>query len=301
MVDKLKGKVAVITGSSDGIGKATALAMAKEGAKVVVNGIISEKAEAVVKEITDLGGQAIALVGDVSKFETGRQLIQAAKDNFGRIDILHNNAGIIRPNTPWDMTEEEWDSVINVHLKSSFNCIRHASGLMIEQRWGRIINASGEAWFGFPDMLNYSTAKAGMVGLTRSVALAVGKYGVTCNAYCPLALTDMTRPTERRKRLVKERDEAGVYPTRERMLESLYPPLPETVPPFIIYLCTDEAANINGQVFRIKGGHIAIYSRAVEENPIDKPKEDGLWTVEELIEAVPKVWLKDILTEGKKG
>jgi NAD(P)-dependent dehydrogenase (short-subunit alcohol dehydrogenase family) len=290
--DRLKGRVAIVTGSGQGIGKALALALADEGASVVTNnrraGTSGGDAETVAKEISDRGGQAVPFFGSVADFAVAQKIVQMAVDNFGRLDILVNNAGADAPRMVWNMSEEEWDRCVDSFLKGSFNCIRHATGLMREQRWGRIINTTSTAWLGAVGHCNYGAAKAGLVGLTRNVAREVGRYGITCNAYAPTAATRFTL-AEDVVAGFRKRCEAGLM-TKERFEELTNPPGPETVAPFIIYLCTDAAADINGQVFDVTGGNIAIYSEPVKVRSIDKAQ--GLWTVEELIEQVPKVLLQ---------
>ncbi|MFC2001130.1 SDR family NAD(P)-dependent oxidoreductase [Chloroflexota bacterium] len=294
MSNRLKNRVAVITGSGQGMGKAIAIAMAREGAKVVTNnrqpGTSGGDAETTAEEIRGIGGQAVPFCGDISSFEVARKLIQTAVAEFGRLDILVNNAGgVDAHNMVWQMTEAEWDNTISVHLKGSFNCIRHAAGLMKEQRWGRILNATSTAWLGASPYCNYVAAKAGIVGLTRAVARDVGGYGVTCNAYAPKAATRRLI-TEEKKVGFRKRYEMGLM-GRELYEELINPPDPETVAPLIAYLCTDEAADINGQVFGITGGSIAIYSEPVKKKVIRK--EEGLWTVAELTELVPGVLLEN--------
>ena len=292
MGDRLKDRVAIVTGSGQGIGKAIAVALAGEGAKVVTNnrraGTSGGDAETVAKEITDMGGQAVPFFGSVSDFEVAQKIVQMAVDNFGRLDIVVNNAGADAPKMVWNMAEEEWDRCVDSFLKGSFNCIRHATGLMREQRWGRIINTTSTAWLGAVGHCNYGAAKAGLVGLTRNVAREVGRYGITCNAYAPTAATRFTLAEEVVAGF-RKRFEAGLM-TKERFEELTNPPGPETVAPFIIYLCTDAAADINGQVFDVTGGNIAIYSEPVKVRSIDKAQ--GLWTVDELIEQVPSILLQ---------
>ena len=292
MGDWLKDRVAVITGSGQGIGKAIAVAMAKEGAKVVTNnrspGTKGGDAETAAREIMAMGGQAMAFFGSVSEFSVAEKLIKATVESFGRVDILVNNAGADAPRMVWNMTEEDWDKCLDSYLKGSFNCIRFASALMREQGWGRIINTTSTAWLGTVGHCNYGAAKAGIVGLTRAVAREMGRYGVTCNAYAPTAATRFTLSEE----IVagfKKRYEAGLM-TKERFEELTNPPAPETVSPFIVYLCTDAAADINGQVFDVTGGSIAIYSEPVKKKAVNK--KEGLWTLEELIDLVPKVLLE---------
>jgi len=292
MGDRLKGRVAIVTGSGQGIGRAIAVALAEEGAMVVTNNRRPDTpggdAETTAKQITDMGGQAVPFFGSVSDFELAGKLIQAAVDKFGRLDILVNNAGTDRPHMVWNMTEEEWDICVDSFLKGTFNCTRFACGVMREQKWGRIMNTTSTAWLGTVGHCNYGAAKAGIVGLTRAVAREMGRYGVTCNAYAPTAATRFT-VSEEIVAGFKKRYEAGLV-TKERYEELTNPPSPETVTPFIVYLCTDEAADINGQVFDVTGGNIAIYSEPVKKKTISK--EEGLWAVEELVELVPKVLLE---------
>ena len=292
MGDRLKDRVAIVTGSGQGIGRAIAIALAKEGAMVVTNNRRPDTpggdAETTAKQITDMGGQAVPFFGSVSDFELAGKLIQAAVDKFGRLDILVNNAGTDRPHMVWNMTEEEWDICVDSFLKGTFNCTRFACGVMREQKWGRIMNTTSTAWLGAVGHCNYCAAKAGIVGLTRAVAREMGRYGVTCNAYAPTAATRFT-VSEDVVAGFKKRLETGLI-TKERYEELTNPPSPETVTPFIVYLCTDEAADINGQVFDVTGGNIAIYSEPVKKKTISK--EEGLWTVEELAELVPKVLLE---------
>ncbi len=293
MGDRLKDKVAIVTGSGQGIGEAIALALAKEGAKVVTNnrrhGTEGGDAETTAKQITDMGGQAVAFFGSISDYEIAGKLIQTAVDKFGRLDILVNNAGADAPHMVWNMTEDEWDICLDSFLKGSFNCTRFACGIMREQKWGRIINTTSTAWLGTVGHCNYGAAKAGLVGLTRSIAREMGRYGVTCNAYAPTAATRFTVNEEIVAGFTK-RYEAGLM-TKERFEELTKPPGPETVAPFPVYLCTDQAADINGQVFDVTGSNIAIYSEPVKTKAIDK--KEGLWTIEELIEQVPGVLPKD--------
>lgn len=288
MADALKGKVALVTGSGQGIGRGIALAMAREGARVVVSDIIGELTEKVAKEVRGAGGKAMAFPGDISRFEVTREMIKATVDTFGRIDILVNNAGIVGPSWVWDMTEENWDKVIGVSLKGAFNCIRNACSLMRDQRWGRIISVTSTSALGSLETCAYAAAKAGVVGLTNALARELGPYGITCNAYAPTAGTQMTLSEDARGRF-KKRYESGVY-SKQKYEQMLNPPIPDTIAPLIVYLSTDEASDINGQVFRIDGNRIALFSTPLEGNSIHK--ETGLWTLEELKEVVPNTVLK---------
>jgi 3-oxoacyl-[acyl-carrier protein] reductase len=292
VADRLRDRAAVITGSGQGIGRAIAIAMAKEGAKVVTNnrwpGTAGGDAGTTAREIIDSGGQAVPFFGDISAFNVAEKLVQAAVESFGRLDILVNNAGAVAPGAVWDMSEEDWDKVVDSHLKGSFNCTRHASALMIRQKWGRILNATSVLRQGVQGFCSYSAAKAGIVGLTRAVAMEVAEYGITCNAYSPIAATRLNLSPDaaaRRKKMYEE----GLM-DRKMYNELASASSPEIIAPLLIYLCTDEAASVNGQVFHIAGGDIALCSKEVEQNAIHK--ETGLWTVDELIELVPKVVLK---------
>ena len=198
---KLDGKVAAITGSGRGIGRGIALLMAKEGAKVVVNdlgasvageGVDKGPAQQVVDEIKKAGGQAAAHTDNIATMKGGESLVQTAVDSFGRLDILVNCAGILRDRMIFNMSEEEWDAVVNVHLKGHFCTIRPASALMRQQKSGRIINFSSGSALGAPGQPNYAAAKAGILGLTYSCANSLAKYGITCNAIMPGAATRMT-------------------------------------------------------------------------------------------------------------
>ncbi|MFQ5925792.1 MAG: SDR family NAD(P)-dependent oxidoreductase, partial [Dehalococcoidia bacterium] len=201
MGDRLKGKVAVVTGAGRGIGRAEALLLAEEGAKVVVNdlggapdgsGEATSPADEVVKEIKDRRGEAVANYDSVATPEGGENIIKTAIDTFGRLDILINNAGILRDRMVFNMSPEEWDAVIKVHLYGHFNCTRPACVIFRQQRSGRIINTSSEAGLGNMGQANYSAAKEGIVGFTRTVARDMGRYGVTCNAIRPIAATRLT-------------------------------------------------------------------------------------------------------------
>lgn len=283
MAGVLENRVAIITGSGAGIGRATALAMAQEGARVVVGDIIAESAEKVVHEIIAIGRQAIPFLGDISDFKIAEKLIRAAVDTFGKVDILHNNAGITAHNPIWEFTEKDWDSVIAVNLKGPFNCIRHAAPYMMKQNWGRIINVSSIARRGTVKNAAYSASKAGILGLTGTAARDLGPYGITCNAYLPTAATQMTASEKTRARIAKGYQD-GHY-TKEQYEQLMNPPPAEKIPPLLIYLCTDEAATINGQVFDIAGNFISLYSEPHKKATLFK--KEGSWTADELKEAVP--------------
>lgn len=297
MGEALKGKVAVVTGSGRGIGRVIALALAAEGAKVIVNdpgvaldGTGTDKvvADEVVEEIRTMGGEAVANYDSVGSMEGGERVIKTAVDNFGRLDILVNCAGILRDRMIWNMTEEEWDAVIDTHLKGHFACTKAACLVMRQQRSGRIINISSTSGLhGNAGQANYSCAKAGVTGFTKSCALALGRYGITVNAVCPAAATRMTAtiPPDRLRQLMAQR---GVQFPEDTPMEELFKMMlgdPEDVPPIIVYLASDEAADINGQIFGASGGRISLYAPWTEAKTITK---EGRWSIEELRETVPK-------------
>lgn len=291
----LRGRVAIITGGGRGIGKEISLAMAQEDARVVINDCDPGVAETVARQITDLGGHAKGFYGDVSNSEIAHELIQTAIGNFGRLDILVNNAGVAAHDMIWDMTEQDWDYVLLVNLKGTFNCIRHASRIMKEQRWGRIINTTSFARLGVPGACCYCAAKAGIVGFTKAIALEMTRYGVTCNAYGPGAATRLTASEELKSSLRRWFESGGL--TKEVYNKLLHPPPPNKIPPFIIYLCTDEAAGITGQVFNVEGQEILLFKEEVKRSLVKK--EEASWTIEELVKSVPQVLLE--INEENEG
>jgi NAD(P)-dependent dehydrogenase (short-subunit alcohol dehydrogenase family) len=289
MGNRFNNKVVIVTGSGQGIGLAIAIAFAREGAAVITNnraeGTEGGDARTAANQIAAMGGEAMPFFGSVSDFKTAEELIGTAKSKYGRLDILINNAGSDRPHMIWNMTEEEWDTSVDSYLKGSFNTCRFACTVMRDQKWGRIINTSSTAWLGTVGHCNYGAAKAGIVGLTRAVAREMGRYGVTCNAYAPTASTRFSS-SEDIQAGFKKRYEAGLM-TKERYEELTNLPDPMTLTPFLLYLCTSEAQEINGQVFDVTGGKIAMYSEPVKLKSIEK--KEGLWTVDELINAVPSI------------
>lgn len=291
MGNRLKGKGVVVTGSGNGIGREIALAFAAEGASVVVNdiggnregqGASSRPADEVVAEISRKGGIAVPNHDSVSDFVASENLISTCVSSFGRIDVLVNVAGIVRERMIFNMVESDWDAVMAVHAKGTWNCSRHASIRMREQKWGRIINVTSSTWLGYAGQCSYAAAKGAIVSLTQSVALELGKYGVTCNAVAPTASTRLSFDDAMAVGL-KKRLEAGVI-TKEFYDNAVNLPGPQFLPPIFVYLATDEAANINGKIFRAFGGTIGLYSQPEVVKTI---KKDGIWTIDELVETMP--------------
>ena len=305
MAGRLEGKNAVVTGAGRGIGRGIALLLAREGANVVVNdpgvnldgsGTDAGPAAQVVDEIKTAGGTAIANIDSVATVEGGESIVTACVDSFGRIDILINVAGILRDRMIFNMSEQEWDDVIAVHLHGQYHTIKPASILMRQQRWGRIVNFSSISGLeGGTGQANYGSAKAGIAGLTRVVARDLGRYGVTCNAVAPGAATRMTESVPDRARDLRARagigagSQAQVTEIRRPEVDALREP--EYVAPMTVWLCTDAAWNVNGKIFHVAGGSVSL---ALEESPLRSITKAGRWTVDELASLVPSQLMRDV-------
>ena len=286
MGDRLKGKVAIVTGAGGGIGRGECLALASEGAKIVVNdlggtvagtGSGTSAADKVVKEIKELGGEAAANYDSVTTITGGENIIKTAIDKFGRLDILVNNAGILRDKMIYNMTDEDWDLVLKVHLYGHFFTTKFACQIFREQKSGRIINTSSVAGLGMTfGQANYGAAKEGIVGFTRQVSRDMGRYGVTCNAIRPNAGTRMTLSDELKAAWKKAGREAAIA-----MMEKMDP---NDIAPLVVWLASDAAANVNGRTFFVQTGLVALYSEPVQEKAILKM---GGWTIDELFDYMP--------------
>jgi len=291
---RLEGRAGIVTGAGRGIGRAVALLLAKEGASVVVNdpGVgrngedtDERPADEVVAEIKDAGGTAIANFGSVAEYDTAGRMVKECADTFGKIDFVVNVAGMLRERMIWNMTEEDFDQVINVHLKGHWNMCHHAIKLMRGQRYGRIVNFSSDAFKGSVGQCNYAAAKAGIIGLTRTIARETGRYGITANAMCPMAATRMT-VNDAVIAGWKRRLESGLlsqaqYDSRMAM------PGPEYVAPMVGYLCAEESADVNGEIFHAERSLIHTYYYGEEARSMYKFEDGGMFTVDELVETVP--------------
>jgi 3-oxoacyl-[acyl-carrier protein] reductase len=248
---KLDGRVAFVTGAGRGIGAATAVRLAEDGAQVILADIDPQGCEQVAAQVKQVGSQALAVSCNVADHDAVEAAVQQGVDRFGRLDILVNNAGVLRDNLLFKMSDDDWETVMNVHLKGAFHCSRAAQVHMVKQRYGRIISLSSTSALGNRGQANYSTAKAGLQGLTRTLAIELGPFGITANAVAPGFIdTEMTRATARRQGFdPQERIEAAskVIPVR-RVGQ------PRDVANVICFLASEEASYVSGQIIYVAGG-----------------------------------------------
>lgn len=273
MTSFLEGKTIAVTGGGRGIGRAVCLAAAAEGANVIVAdyGVAadgsepsSEIADGVVKEITDAGGTAMALANDVSTMAGGEGIVQAALDTYGRLDGAVCVAGILRERMLFNMSEEEWDDVVRVHLKGTFTVFRAASAWMRKNGGGSLVSFTSGVWsLGSTAQANYAAAKGGIVSLTYSAAAGLHRYGVRANAIAPVARTRMS---------------ANVPQALAEMGDA------EDVAPMVVYLLSDRASEVTGQVYSVVGGKVAVWDQPQEVRAMYK---DGRWSPEEIADLLP--------------
>jgi len=281
---RLEGRVAIVTGGGRGIGAGIARLFAAEGASVVVNdlGVAldgSAPDSAPAREVTDainvLGGRAVANNADIADHEAAAGLVRHAVDEFGKLDVLVNAAGILRDRMVFNMTPDEWDAVIRVHLRGTFNTTKHAAAYWREQQNPngsyRLINfTSVSGLHGSPGQPNYAAAKMGIVGLTYSCANALTRYGVTSNAISPLASTRMT---------------ASIPDDRRRSTSDVDERAPENVAPMVAYVASDKSGWLNGQVIGAGGYRVSLYNRPKVLHYVDS---EGPWDVERLFASVER-------------
>jgi 3-oxoacyl-[acyl-carrier protein] reductase len=243
---RLKGRTAVITGAGRGLGEAIAMRLAREGAAVMINDMDAETAARTVGQIEGEGGQATALIGSVTDEGLVRELMEKALQAFGSLDILVNNAGITRDKLIKDMSADDWDAVVNLNLRATFLCCKYGTPSMVAKGWGRVINMSSRAHLGNKGQVNYSASKAGVIGLTRSLSMELGRFGVTANCIAPgiIATPGVTS-----------------LPHYDRLVERVAPTLPiprlgkpEDVAGVAAFLASDDAEYITGETIHVSGG-----------------------------------------------
>ncbi|QDI90346.1 SDR family oxidoreductase [Salicibibacter halophilus] len=284
----LDNKVAIVTGAGRGIGREIALLMASEGAKVLVNDLGGEAsgegkdikvADQVAADIQEAGGEAVANYDSVAEYENGQKMVQQAIDVFGSIDIVVNNAGILRDRMIFNMTEEEWDAVIAVHLKGTFNMTRAAAPHFKAQKSGRFINfTSTSGLIGNIGQANYGAAKMGIAGMTKVTALDMARYNVTANTIAPFAWSRLigSIPTENEE--------------QEKRVEKLKKMTPGNIAPIVSYLGSDDASDVTGQIFGVRGKEIMLFS---QPRPIRSAYNAEGWNVEDIGETVKEAFKND--------
>lgn len=248
---RLEGRVAFVTGAARGIGAATAVRMAEEGARVALADIDTDGCEEVAAEINRLGSQALVVRCNVADSAMVQEAIDQTAKHFEKLDILVNNAGVLRDNLLFKMSEEDWDTVINVHLKGAFLCSRAAQAYMVKQRYGRIISLSSTSALGNRGQTNYSSAKAGLQGLTRTLAVELGPFGITANAIAPGFIdTEMTRATARRQGLNPD----DVIAQASKSIPVRRVGQPRDIANMACFFASEEAGFVNGQIIYVAGG-----------------------------------------------
>lgn len=292
----LEGKVALVTGGGRGVGRGICLAMAQAGAKVVVNDLGAtldgqadheQPAAEVVAAIRAMGGEAVADGGSVADWKDASQMVRTAVDTFGRIDIVVNNAGILRDVMFHRMSQEEFDAVIAVHLKGSFNVSRAAAPHFKEQGSGAYVHmTSTSGLIGNFGQANYSAAKLGIMALSKSIALDMQKFGVRSNAVAPFAWTRMVSsiPSD--------------TPEQKKRVEGLMKLVPEKVAPFVVALCADEASHVTGQVFGVRNNEIYLFS---QPRPIRTAHCGDGWTPERVLQTALPMFGNDLYPLHRSG
>jgi NAD(P)-dependent dehydrogenase (short-subunit alcohol dehydrogenase family) len=298
-VARLDGKVAIVTGAGGGIGRQHALLLAGEGASVLVNDIglrIGADADSVVAEIVSQGGTAIASKSSAT-WAGAPSIIAEALDSFGRIDILINNATAGRNNDIWRFTEEDWDLTFDVNLKGYFSMIRSAAPYLCRQRSGVVINTSSGSGFGHPSHVAYASAKEGVVGLTRTVARELGRFGVRCNAIRPLAVGQSTKDYAQKTARWTSLMELTMGPRPGRIQPQHFDPealAPRKISPLVVWLCTDAARNVNGRTFHVAGDTISRLSEPYRERVIHRGEG---WDLDSLDATAPSHLVYDLTND----
>jgi NAD(P)-dependent dehydrogenase (short-subunit alcohol dehydrogenase family) len=276
-MSSLDGRVAIVTGAGNGLGRAEAIGLSRAGARLVLNDLPGDPVNQVADEIRAAGGDAVVCTGDVSEWSTGERLTKAALDAYGQLDVLVNNAGVLRDRMIFTMSPEEWDLVIRVHLRGHFVTTRHATAYWRDRSkasggpvYARIVNTSSEAFLlGSAGQPNYAAAKAGIAALTVATARGCARHGVRANAICPRARTDMTAEL------------MGPPPT-----DAADPMSPDRVVPLVTYLAGPAAERITGEVFVVHGDVVAVLAPPQVRASFHTNDPDGAWSPESLHQAL---------------
>ena len=295
MGNRLEGRVVIVTGSGRGIGAEVAKWMAADGASVVVNDIGASldgmgdsdaPAQITVQAIRDAGGAAVASLDSVADYESAGRVVQTAIDNFGRVDAVCHVAGILRDRMVFNMTETEWDGVLQVHLYGAFNMVRNCVPHMIKQKYGRIVLFSSGSGLGASGQANYAAAKEGMVGFARSLSRELAPHGITANAVYPGGATRMTASVPASTTQLRQQQRAQGQDDSDDMPLQAPPEAsdPANNAPKAVYLCSEAAGNITGQVIGVSGWQATLLS---PRHVIRSIHKSGRWTLDELDSLIP--------------
>ena len=292
--DSLKGKVAIVTGASGGIGKEIAKLLAAEGASIVVADIgssldgsseNSEPAIKIVEEINELGGNAVASLNTVTSMKGAKNIIDDAISNFGKLDILVAAAGILRDRMIFNMSEQEWDDVLSVHFKGTFSVVKSSISHFIKQKFGRIITFSSvSGLYGYGGQSNYGAAKEGISGFTKSLSKELFQYGITANIISPGAKTRMTESVPDKTLSMRK----GDFKIPQDILSNH----PSQVPPMIAWLASDASSNVTGKIFHCVGNRISLMKDPSEYRSINKKAK---WLPEEIASIFPETIGMDLI------
>jgi NAD(P)-dependent dehydrogenase (short-subunit alcohol dehydrogenase family) len=285
-----------VTGAGRGIGRDEALALAAAGARVVVNdaGIAEDgslpstgPADQVVSEIKAMGGEAVASYASAADWEGAKSLVEQALDSFGRLDIVVNNAGMMKFQLMTEITEADFELLVTGNLKTAFAVCRHAVPVLQKQGHGRIINTASNQWAAPKGNAHYAASKGGVVSLTYELAWELHTSGVTVNAIAPFAATRLSAHMKEVDRRLQEQH----LLTTERLSAQEPRADPSMVAPIVVYLASDHAANVTELVFRAGGGKVGLYQHPVEQRTIFRDERQGPWPVDDLIDLLPRTVL----------
>lgn len=291
-VVRLDGRVAIVTGSGRSLGRAYALALAEAGAAVVVNDVDPGSAAQTVEDIRSSGGRATAVIAPVGPAETADALVEAAKDEFGRLDVLVSNAGVLRDKVLWKMSDDDFDLVVDTHLRGSFACGRAAAVAMREQgEGGRILLIGSPAGqYGSFGQTNYAAVKAGLVAMARTWSLELARAGITANAVIPTALSPMTATIPAYTQVYEDYVAGAAIPDFYRRDHALG--TPEDVAPLIVWLASADAADVTGQAIGIGGDRLTLYSHPTALRTVDS---DGGWDADD----IGKAWREQLAAQAQ--